>query len=316
MPAADQVGSPASHLSELFWRLKSKRIRVAPCHTNRASSIGNECARALFYERTANEMRTVHDADTQALFDLGEHLEKFVVREIEEMGIEVVERQRDYHDKRFNITGHVDGKLVVPGFPRPLPLEIKGLNPYTAESIETVEDIRNSKSAWVRKYYAQLQQYLYLDEIDLGVFALLNKVSGRIRFVDCPLDYAFAESLLKKVEVVNAAVAAGAPPDRRVTSDCERCPFVHLCGPDRSFGPGVEVVSDPELEAALKRRADLHLAAKEFERLDKQIKGALKGKREALVGEFVVTGKEVERKGFEVKPSKFWQVDIRPLVKP
>lgn len=299
--------SPSLVLAEKFWALKRSRVRVSPCHSVRASSIGHDCARFLFYEQTAWEMRVPPTVELQCLFDLGNEVEPIVFRELEAMGIQVLQRGKDYVDRRYNITGHVDGKLVVPGFDKPIPAEIKGLNPFTAGALNSIDDIRNHQAQWVRKYYGQLQQYLLLDNSELGVFVLFDKTAGQIKFIDCPLDYVYAESLLKKAETVTAAVKAGEAPDRHLSDECVRCPFVHVCKPDVEFNKGVELFDNTEVEAMLARREELDEARKEYDRVDKSIKKLLPEKEKLLVGNFILEGSQQERSGHTVKPFKFWQ---------
>lgn len=303
----------ATQLREAFWTLKRKRIRASPVHTTRASSLGHHCERFLVYERTQSELRTLHQPDLQAIFDLGHNVEKYVIHELEEMGCEVVQRGRDYEDKRYDMTGHVDAKLWMKDWPKPIPFEIKGLNPFTAESIATIEDIRDSRQIWVRKYYAQLQAYLFLDNSELGVFALLNKSSGKIDFIECPLDYEYAEALLKKAERIRDHVKAGTLPERVLSAECARCPFAHVCLPDMQYGQGIEFFDSAEVEGMLARRAELESAAREFDALDKAIKKQLPHKPEVLIGQWAVTGKEIERKGYEVKPGSYWKFEFLKL---
>lgn len=304
--------SPAAKLKEKFWQLKRSRIRIVPTHTTRSSSVGEECERRLVYDRTAGEFRVVHDERVQALFDLGNHAERFVVRELEEMGIDVHERARDYFDRELELTGHIDGKLIIPGVDRPVPAEIKGLNPFTAERIETLDDIRESRQGWVRKYYAQLQAYLHLDKSPLGVFVLLNKVSGEIAFIDCPADAAFADELLAKVRRVRDAVRGGVLPDRRQSSDCARCPYVHVCLPDRNFGEAVKVLDEPELIEAIRRREAARDAKREYDAADRAVKQMLQGASgELLVGPYAVIGSEVKRKAYAVSSGSYVRWEVR-----
>jgi hypothetical protein len=302
--------SPAELLREKFWALKKSRVRTSPCNTTRASSLGLECERQLFYEQTAWEMRADYPPELQAIFDLGIHLEDYVVRESEAMGFKVYQRGKDYIDRRYNLTGHIDAKLELPGFDKRIPAEIKGLNPFTAGQISTVDDIRNHPQAWVRKYYAQLQIYLLLDNSELGVFLLLDKCSGQIAAIDCPLDFDFAEGLLKKAERIRDAVAAKSAPDRKMGPECARCPFVAVCKPDIEFGKALELFDDPEIEEMLRKREELSKARSEFEKLDKAIKARLPKKPDLMVGEFVLHGEEKSRAGYSVEPTKFWQWSI------
>src|SRR5207253_3226837 len=100
----------------------------------RASGIGHPCDRHLFYSRTVPaDMRIAHTSTLQAIFELGKDMEKIAVRRLEDMGAEIVQRGRDYTDRKYEISGHVDAKIRMPSWPRPLITEIKGLNPYTGD---------------------------------------------------------------------------------------------------------------------------------------------------------------------------------------
>lgn len=317
MSAAEEYAelkSPAEELRERFWNLKKSRIRMSPVHTTRASSLGEDCERRLVYERTAWQMRTPHPPELQAIFDLGNELEPYVIRELEALGAKVVQRGKDYHDAAHDLTGHVDAKLEIPGIPKLVPTEIKGLNPFTAGTISTIYDIRGHKDGWVRKYYSQLQTYLHLDKSDLGLFALLNKVSGAIQFIDCPLDEEFAKGLLAKADRIRDAVRSETLPERHLTQDCDRCPFLHVCLPDRSYGPGAQFLDNAELEAMLKRRSELDPLRKEYEQLDKAIKASLpQTEAPIVVGDWELKGKQIHKKPYEVKGTSFWQWAIRKL---
>lgn len=318
MSALDLQGagpvSPAAKLKDAFHKLKRSRIRISSVHTTRASSVGNDCERFLVYERTAGELRKPHDERTQALFDLGNHAERFVVAELASMGIDVLERARDYHDRELELTGHIDGKLVIDGVERPVPAEIKGLNPFTAERIETIDDIKNSQQGWVRKYYAQLQVYLHLDKSPLGVFVILNKVSGGIEFIDCPYDPVFADELMRKVRLVRDAVHANTLPERRESSECARCPFLHVCMPDRTYGEAVKILDEPELIAAIAKRESLRDAKRDFDEADRAVKAYLpETAAELLVGPYAVLGKEIQRKAYSVKAGSYVRWDVRQL---
>lgn len=306
--------SPAATLKDLFWKHKASRVRVSPCNSLRASSIGVECDAFLFLEQTAWEKRVPPTPEMQCIFDLGNEMEMVTFRELEAMGVQVLQRGKDYVDRRYNITGHIDGKLRIDGFPKPIPAEIKGLNPYTAGSIETIDHIRHHPQAWVRKYYAQLQIYLLLDESELGVFVLKNKSTGQVVFVDCPLDYAYAESLLAKAERVGAAVKSGTFPARNVSDDCMGCAFVHVCQPDIEFTKGVEFFENTEIAEMLRRREELAASAKEFDAVDKAIKAALPKKGQLIVGDYALTGKEVERSAYAVSAGSYWKWNIKRLL--
>src|SRR6185369_10614509 len=103
----------------------------------------------------------------------------------------------------------------------------------TGESIHTLADIRDSRTFWVRKYFSQLQAYLFLAGEDLGVFVLFNKSTGWPRFINCPLDREFVErELLPKADRIRLAVVREIAPPRSQSKDCQRCQFLAVCAPD------------------------------------------------------------------------------------
>ncbi len=65
---------------------------------------------------------------------------------------------------------------------------------------------------------------------------------------------------------------------------------------------------DPMTEAA---RQLVNAAKDEFENLDKEIKEAVKEKPNIVIGQWNISGKWIEKKGFTVKDSKYWQTQIK-----
>jgi hypothetical protein len=203
-------------------------------------------------------------------------------------------------------------------WPKALDCEIKGLNPYTGEKIHSVQDIRESRQVWVRKYYDQLQTYLLLHGEELGVFVLFNKSPAGPPSSTARIDYEYAEGLLKKAERLKLAVATDAPPDRVAGPECQKCPFLHVCGPDIDYGKGAAFVDDAELEAKLRRMAEIEAQADEYAALEKDVKKSLpQTEGEYLIGEFVVVQKLQTRKAYvaNVKASSFFKTDISRLTK-
>jgi hypothetical protein len=70
---------------------------------------------------------------------------------------------------------------------------------------------------------------------------------------------------------------------------------------------------DPELESKLDRRAALKPLADEYKALDEDIKGALREKDRLAIGNWLVTGKWVERKPYTVNGGKYWLPTIKRI---
>lgn len=294
-------------LVEKILAAKEKKIHQSPCHVNRASEIGHPCERLLYLKRTRWQEATLHDVNTQLVFDEGNNQERQVIRDLEDAGVTITEQQRDYFWEKFQLSAHIDGKLADFGY---IPLEVKSMAPWIWQSVNTLDDLIHSKFPWVRGYPAQITVYLLLGEKESGVLILKNKSTGQLKEIIVTLDYSYAETLLKKCERVNAAVDAKAIPERIPYEEkvCGRCPFLAICLPEVKRDE-LEITTDPELEANLKRRHELAPLRQEYEQLDKDVKAVLAEHDRVVVGDFLVQGRWIAPKG---KP-KYWKMSIDKL---
>lgn len=294
-------------LIEKIVEAKQAKIRLRPCHTNRASSLGHPCERKLVFDRTRWQEATLHDVGLQFIFDEGNLQEAAVLRDLADAGWHVIEQQRDYEWKEYQITAHLDGKVVLD---KAFTLEIKSMNPYTFTQIHTAQDILQSRKHYIRAYAAQGQIYMLLSNSERMVFVFKNKSTGQLKEIWMDLDYQFAEELIQKASRINRHVNAGTIPDPIAWSEdiCGRCPFAHICLPE-ARREALDLTDDPELELKLKRRHELAPLRKEYEEIDDEVKGAVKEKPKVVVGDFLIMGKWIEPKG---KP-KYWKSTIELL---
>jgi hypothetical protein len=139
--------------------------------------------------------------------------------------------------------------------------------------------------------------------VDTG-FLLMENLKGQWRFIEVPLDYTEMERIVADCEAAVQAVQAvqrgGVPEDQALppyiedTAVCRRCwAFGRLCTPPGLSVGEIPLLDDAELEAKLARRAELDEAAEEYETLDKEIKAAVRGRERLVVGDWLITGKEV-----------------------
>lgn len=304
--------SPRIDVPALVDEAKARKIKNYPCHVNRASQIGHPCTRYLVFCRISWEDKRLHDVGLQRVFDLGNLYEQAVLNDFREAGLYIEEQQTSFADRRYQLTGHIDGKL--PLNDRRYPVEIKSMNPFAWEKINTWKDLLHHRLHYIRGYVAQMQVYLFLNNEEMGLMFLVNKVSGQIKQMEIPLDYELCEAILQKCEAVNAHVQSETLPEPIEWEDaiCGRCSFLHLCYPDRDFGEGYEILADDELEAMLDKRAELAPAYKEYGELDKAIKDAVKGKQ-LIVGHWEIAGKWVKRGGYTVPDSEYWLPKFRRI---
>jgi CRISPR/Cas system-associated exonuclease Cas4 (RecB family) len=292
---------------------KAKGIKNYPHNSNRASEAGHPCERYLVLARTHWNEKPLHDVGLEFIFQGGNMIEKMAFRELEDAGYEIVEQQKPFEWKELELTGRLDAKLRLNG--SLIPLEIKGLQPWDAERLNTIEDFFTSKKTWIRKYPAQLMLYMLMDGgSEEGIFYIKNKQNYRPKAIPIILDYEYAEGVCKKLERVNQHVKEGTLPDQVDDPEvCQFCSFLLQCLPDIKRD-SLEMIEDPELEEKLIRREELALARTEYERLDKEISKIVKGKEKLMVGDFLITGKETPRKGYMVEDSSYWAKKIVRLV--
>jgi hypothetical protein len=295
------------NITEILDAETAKRIKSWPHPTNRASEAGHPCVRFLVLSRTSNELKALHDVGLQRIFDLGNLFEEYLLRQMAASGkLNVVEQQRAFEWPKFQLTGSVDGLLSVNG--DRIPLEIKSSSPNVFRAVVDMApvDMLKSKYSWIRKYPAQILLYMLMNNAEAGKMIFIDKTNGKtsekIFTLDEPM-LEYAESILKKLEAVNAHVAAGTCPDAALIDDCKGCAFCKTaCFPGADYGPGIDIMQDPELEAKLDRRGELEAAAKEYEALDKELKDGFKGKPGAVVGNWMIESSRRERKGVDLPP--------------
>jgi len=296
-------------------RMESRR-RNYPCHVNRASEIGHACTRYLTYCRTAWEKATLPDVGLQYIFQEGKLQERVVIADLNDCGFHVLGQQRDYFDDEHKLSGHGDCKIALPTDGPPgteaavYPAEIKSMSPYTWQTVDGWESLRDSRYVHMRKYPHQLNTYLWFAQAASGFFLFKNKTTGRIKQVWLPYQADMMAADLEKCGVVNEHVAAGTVPDRIEDRDwCSSCRFNHLCLPD-VINEGARFLDDAELLEKLERRDALVPLKKEYEALHKEVTVELKGCEEAIIGDFSISGKWIDKKAFAVAASRYWRTDI------
>ena len=308
---------------------KARDIRQHPCTSNRASEIGHPCDRRLFFLRTRWEEAALPSPELQLIFDLGQRIEDMAIRDLEDAGFQCWERNRDYEWQRFQLTAHLDCKVVCDErlyaeappeiqthltIGRGIPTEIKSMSPFAFQRLRTVQDMLASDRVYHQKYPAQLSVYTVMSNEPVGLFLTKNKVSGQYREIWMPLDWEYTEGLLQKAERVNAAVATNTTPPPLPWTDeiCGRCEFAHICGQEVKRTP-MEIIVDEDTENLLKRRDELKTAAREYKQVDALVKAMFEGKEKLIVGDYLVTGKEVCRRAYAVEAGTYWRVSIDKL---
>lgn len=270
---------------------KEKRIQRYVCKSNRASSLGEDCVRRLVYERTAWKDKLLHDVGLQGIFDDGNALEKVVIDELSEAGIEVIHQQTPFGAEQLfkdrNITGKVDG-MIRDDDGELVPIEIKSMNENIARGINTLEDMQQSNKAHIRKYVTQLALYMLANSASKGVFVIKSRGIPKAIWVHLDDVLDVAEEALKKAEAIERHLKAETLPDRiEDRDDCGKCPFRHLCLPDQNFD-SMAIIDDAELLELVENHQKLKPYASAYEKADEMLKKFVESREK---GDYMVAGK-------------------------
>lgn len=296
--------------AEFYSRDATPRARNNPI----ASDLG-PCAREMALSIVHWNQRPTFDADTKARLERGNLIEDAALRELLQLGIKVRVEWKPFEIKdkagRIVLRGRVDGFVTEER--KDYPFEIKSMMPFIFQKIDTLEDF--NRYWWTAKYPRQLQAYLYANNLEEGFF-LLDDLAGHWKLIPVNLDFEEMEKILRQCEQVVEHIGNKTLPDFHADpSVCVKCwARGRVCDPPTMRGEGLQLIPDPELEAKLNRRAELDLAATEYDALDRDIKKSIKGKTNLIVGNWLITGEEKDRRGYEVKPMKSWQSKIEKIV--
>lgn len=308
MPATATPSSSMPDIVGAVYEAKRRSIRLYPQRSNRASECGHPCLRYLVLSRTRWQEKVLHGPELQMIFDGGRLIEDMALAQLRDAGFEVTEQQRAFEWPALELTGHLDCILRVNG--QGYPVEVKGLAHHSWASVNSVEDMLNSSQVWMRKYPAQLTMYLLNSGRERGLFYLVSKSTYAPKVIWVDLDYDYAEELCQRLERVNAHVAAGTLPEPVENYGvCEGCGFLHICLPEVR-GQALEITDDPRLIELLERREALAPAKAEYEAVDKELKKLIEGREKLVVGDWLITGKHVSRRGYTVPDSTYWQTKI------
>lgn len=251
--------------------LQTSRKSWAPA-VNYAYNSGHPCARNLVYCRLNWQEKPLPSTTTLLIFREGDLHEKAVIQLLTDSGIRIIETQRPFELKEIQLRGKIDGQILDESIGRKYPTEIKSMNPFDFEGINSIEDMKTSTKVWIRGYVTQMMIYLLGMNEESGIFILKNKVNGELKFIFCQIDYEYAEKEWKKLELVNKHVADGTYPDRiNDRTVCQYCDFKHLCLPDEA-SDSITVLENPEILELLEQREKLRCAAKDYEAVDKKLK--------------------------------------------
>lgn len=288
-------------------------IKVYPCEHLRASNIGHPCERYLYLLIKHWPEVKPHDEGLQNIFDFGNSVEAYTIQKLKDAGLEVVtQTQRSWKVENPLITGREDIRIKDPDDGQLYPAEIKGLSPNEWERLNSIEDFFASRKYYVRGYPAQLMVYCWKFEKEKGFFILTNKLTGELKIIEVPFDWNRADALLKKGERIYKALETDTPPEScDDITVCENCSLRHLC--TAAIDRTETDIDDGELEEAIDRKNELAPAYREYQEVNDTIKRIMGDREKVLAGQYVVTSKIIEKKGFTVEPRQERRIQIKRL---
>ena len=296
-------------------RLREKlqeKCKVYPQNNLRCSSIGHPCSRYVYLCITNFQDRTPPDVGLQAIFGLGNTLETHVIEKIKEAGFEVITpTDHSFRIEPQNITGREDlrikdenGELI--------PVEVKSISPFEFDKLNCFDDFVNNKKPFIRAYAAQIQLYMYQFAKPYGFFALINKLTGEIKFIRIDLDYEYCEKVLQKAEYINKCLAEKTMPEAcDEIGFCDHCDLQHICGQVKRIPADVEL--DDELENLINRKEELKAAKAEYEAVDKEIKARVGEREKVITGTYLIERKSFVKKEYTVPESTQYRISIKRL---
>jgi CRISPR/Cas system-associated exonuclease Cas4 (RecB family) len=284
---------------------------------NNASQCGHPCLRFLYYRRHPDHWDKAISPGERLLntFWIGRELEDSVVARLRDAGIDVVGQQVAFYDEGTNLSGMIDGEIRR-GSSR-YPIEIKTMVPYTWEKINKASDLINFDDSryYYRNYYHQMNMYLYLTNKESGVFVLLNRLTGQIKIIQMEIDWDRADFIAKRMDTVNRAMTEGVAPDPINNWDiCPNCSFYHHCTPELTSEGQYEGDEDipAELIETLDAMEKLKPAHKEYEALNKYLKGMIVGKN-FFLGKYLIGGTWIEETEISYTRKKHWKPNIKVI---
>lgn len=276
-----------------------------------------DCPRQGVYEFTHPKDKVPIDWNLQALFDIGNEMEAIFKDQLRAIGMDLVEDQVGLSEdmrRNYNIGAYIDVKFLWEQ--TRIPVEMKMMSGFVYDRIDGIDfdDIESvtpakirrgvesmKQTPWTRKYLRQGTTYMLGTHQEAIIFALTDG-RGRWKFVILEMDYEQGEKILKTAELIKKHVEAGTLPDRVPWENdiCGRCPFSHICMPDIANDPSVKIVNNDKLHAKLVEWEKGKERAKKWEKLDKEIKATVRGAKNEILGDFVITDKIGVQKRYEI----------------
>jgi len=304
------------------WQEDLMNETYSPSKTNRASQSGYKCIRRLYYERMSPEGKAPFSYDAKARMREGKQQEKNIRAWMQSNPTWDLERLQEFVEiKDLQLTGHIEGFLIKDNG-KPILFEIKTCEKWTFDKVkaEGIDYFLNPSNRWFNGYLNQKTIYMEATEQEKSVFFIKDRSKWDI----CEVEYFYEperwNDLETKYRMLNEYVAKEElPPDSACEySECDSCPFINFCNPDRVImHEGYKRISDEEEIDMVARYLQLKKEKKEYEKELKDIEQMLKkyeGNEGIFFGDrFEYTGKYIDRRESIIPATRFWNKRIKEL---
>jgi hypothetical protein len=300
-PAPNLTPDPIAALMAAWeGELRAKDQIGEPGPRDRVYASGRRsCLRAMALDLLHPGDRGLLTADALERMRRGTEREAAIVARLMQVGprcatpFEVIEGQKRFEirdrDGTLLIAGKVDGRLKFATKDRPV-FEVK--SGETFQRATCLEDL--DYSPWTRHALDQLLSYLLSQGEPWGFFIIDRPAVPLFLRVNLEEHLTRAEAFLRDARTaIDARFGrVGMPAFTQDRAECRRCDhFRKSCTPPADYGPGVQVITDERLITLAEIRDRNRAAAKEYEHADKELKGALRGVEEGLLGDFLIRGR-------------------------
>lgn len=247
----------AKELDQKYRRSMTDGQKTRPVYSNSSSELGHPCMRYLYLNRVAWREKPKPGETLCHIFNEGRIHEREVKAKLMTLGFNLERAEMTLEWKEHNITGH-DDTIIVDRDGAEHVGEIKGLAAQSWQKLKTLEDMRNSKTWYIKKYPTQIALYIYMSDSADGIFILKNKGTGQIRFI--PVEKEEVQDLVDeavlKAKEINKWVEAWPEPTEGMMlppeipweyeAACDRCPFNKRCQKEYT---SIDKMSPSELNA-------------------------------------------------------------------
>ena len=190
-----------------------------------SSSIGNPCARAIWYAYKGHEKKPL-TAKQIRTFEMGKILEEMIKEQVRLLGFPLNDGAQFtacYDDDVKIFQGNVDGILEIDG--RFVILEIKTANDANFQTF-----VKKGLREWSPTYYSQVQAYMGMKGVDSAYILVLNKNTAQLHDEHVKFDDIFYHELKAKAKIISESEE---PPERINKNPmfyiCSMCQYKEVC---------------------------------------------------------------------------------------